>query len=216
MSIPSVKHDDRAAMSIARRRVGDACAPSARSRHTTTSGRKARRAPARSRSLPASVGERLQRLQVHVEAENRRFVSFTPVGGTEPQRAEHVARRLARFLDPTPPACCRSRRTAAPPAPAHCRPRETRRCRALAPPSRTTKSSLLQIADEPAVLVAHDRRDRNEVDRRLERRLWRSGGGVLGRCQQRRTQHSTPACRAAITAGGSSSRRLFQGPCQCG
>ena len=173
-------------MRIAGPGVGDAAR---RLRDRVIQGGLAVRRHARERRLDrAGVGgERLQRLQVHVEAEDRRFVARARA---EPQRAR------ARGAPPGAPprsgptcACCRSRRTAARRAPARSSSAWNSTMSRRAPASSTMKSSFVRLARETAVLVAHDRRDRHDVDRRSEGGLRRSARRTVLRRRERRRAH---------------------------
>ncbi len=198
------EHHDRAACGSPGRRVGDACAPSARSRRTATSGRRASTRASALSSAPASVGERLQRLQVHVEAEHRRFVSFASVV-TEPQRAEHVPRRLPRFFDQRrdPHAAADVEQQRHP----HRRIVVGVKLDDVAPraPFATTKSSFFRSRTKRPLLVADDRRDRDDVDRRLERRPAAPG--------RRRPARASPPAHPARAPRGCPSGADTTPPC---
>jgi len=160
------EHDDRPAPGVAGTAVHDA-ARGLRDRVVERSLAVGRDAGERALDRAGVGGERLQRLQVHVEAEHRRFVRVH----REAQRAQHVARGRARVFEtrrqPHAAADVEQQRNAhrrvvvgteIDEIPSHA-------------PLFDDEVVLAEIPREPALAIPHDRGDRNEVDRGAERGL---------------------------------------------
>src|SRR5215471_16230714 len=121
--------------------------------------------------------ERLQRLQVHVEAEDRGFIRRL----AEPERAQQLTRGLTRVIDARrkPHAAADVEQQRDPYGRIVVRPE----IHDVTPRALLLDDEVLfpKAARESSVAIAHDGGDGNEINRRSEGRLCLRGGGLLKR-----------------------------------